>query len=62
MRVPAVVGDFRAKDGHITETEKHLGGSFTISIDHSKPNDGLIQISDHYELFMVNTKLCHRFI
>ncbi|CAH8648439.1 unnamed protein product [Schistosoma mattheei] len=55
-----VAGDFNAQIGSLNQTERHLGGYFSIPTQRTDNGDRLLQLCSDNRLFLANTNFKHK--
>ena len=58
--VVVVAGDFNAQLGRLDESERYLGGRFTIPANRTDNDDRLLQLCTDHNLFLANTNFSHK--
>lgn len=58
--VVIVASDFCTQHGYLTETERHIGGRFSLTADRIDNGDSSIQVSCGHVLFLGDTSFCQR--
>nr|CAX83711.1 endonuclease-reverse transcriptase [Schistosoma japonicum] len=58
--IVVVAGDFNAQIGSLDQTERHLGGYFSVPAQRTDNGDHLLQLCSDNRLFLANTNFRHK--